>query len=292
MLEFRHILFPVDFSEQGDAFRPLVQFVARHFQARLTLLHAVPILTGADYGDIAGMFAAAVDYTAIEERMGTLLRDFFPLQEEEGIPECTRKVSLGDPAVVIADYAANNKVDLIMMPTHGYGRFRSLLIGSVVSKVLHDAECPVWTSAHADVPVEAAPVSVRSILAALDLAEGQKEIICGATDLAAKFNATVKLVHAVPAAEHVPGDTGGDEFGNFLVRSAREHLENLQAGAGTDFELLVEPGPVAQTIRKVALETKADLVVVGRGLMQAAFGRLRSREYEIIRESPCPVLSL
>ena len=102
----------------------------------------------------------------------------------------------------------------------------------------------------------------------------------------------MQLVHAVPSAEPVPGHTGGDEFGYFLIRSAREHIENLQADAGTDFELLVEAGGVAQTIRRVALDTKADLVVIGRGLMQAPFGRLRSREYEIIRESPCPVLSL
>lgn len=30
-----------------------------------------------------------------------------------------------------------------MMPTHGYGLFRSLLIGSVTAKVLHDAKCPI-----------------------------------------------------------------------------------------------------------------------------------------------------
>jgi hypothetical protein len=30
-------------------------------------------------------------------------------------------------------------VDLIMMPTHGVGTFRSFLVGSVTAKVLHDA---------------------------------------------------------------------------------------------------------------------------------------------------------
>jgi hypothetical protein len=54
----------------------------------------------------------------------------------------------GDPASIITEYAARNRVDLIMMPTHGYGTFRSLLLGSVTAKVLHDAECPVWTGVH------------------------------------------------------------------------------------------------------------------------------------------------
>ncbi len=37
------------------------------------------------------------------------------------------------------------ELDLIMMPTHGGRHFRSLLIGSVTAKVLHDVRCPVWT---------------------------------------------------------------------------------------------------------------------------------------------------
>jgi hypothetical protein len=33
-------------------------------------------------------------------------------------------------------------------------------------------------------------------------------------------------------------------------------------------------------------------VVLGRGVRHEAFGRLLSKSYEIIRQSPCPVLSL
>jgi nucleotide-binding universal stress UspA family protein len=37
-----------------------------------------------------------------------------------------------------------------MMATHGTGLFRSLLIGSVTAKVLHDARCPVWIATRAE----------------------------------------------------------------------------------------------------------------------------------------------
>ena len=296
MLEFRHILFPTDFSEQCKAFRKQIQFVGRAFNARVTVLHVVPVMSGGEYGDLAGMFPTAGDFAAVEEKMGSLLIDFSPDQEFAGIPEFTREVSLGDPAVVIADYAINRKVDLIMMPTHGYGRFRSLLMGSVASKVLHDAECPVWTAAHGaphgEGPDPKSHVGVKNIIAGLDLAKGQLDAIGAAGDLARKFDASVRLVHAVPAAEHVPGDTGGDEFGQFLIKAAREHIERLQAKTGTTFDVAVEPGDVASVIRKTALRTNSDLVVLGRGVVHAPLGRLRSKAYEIIRESPCPVLSL
>ena len=38
------------------------------------------------------------------------------------------------------------------MPTHGFGPLRRFLLGSVAAKVLHDAQCPVWTSVHTDAP--------------------------------------------------------------------------------------------------------------------------------------------
>ena len=42
----RHILFPVDFSERCKAVRPSVIAMAKHFGARLTLMHVLPIPIG------------------------------------------------------------------------------------------------------------------------------------------------------------------------------------------------------------------------------------------------------
>jgi nucleotide-binding universal stress UspA family protein len=39
------------------------------------------------------------------------------------------------------------------------------------------------------------------------------------------------------------------------------------------------------------LHHNADLVVIGRGKLQEALGRLRTNAYAIIRQSPCPVVS-
>jgi hypothetical protein len=36
----------------------------------------------------------------------------------------------------------------------------------------------------------------------------------------------------------------------------------------------------------------ADIVIIGRGVIQKPFGRLRSGAYEVIREAPCPVISV
>ena len=86
------------------------------------------------------------DVPAIIEERKQQVQSF--LSSEFETVSTVRLTLEGDPGRIIADYAAKEKVDLIMMPTHGYGPFRRFLLGSVTAKTLHDAQCPVWTSAH------------------------------------------------------------------------------------------------------------------------------------------------
>jgi nucleotide-binding universal stress UspA family protein len=52
-------------------------------------------------------------------------------------------ISIGTPAEAIVQYANEQSADQIVMGRQGQGGLQSLLLGSVVNKVLHLAECPV-----------------------------------------------------------------------------------------------------------------------------------------------------
>jgi nucleotide-binding universal stress UspA family protein len=52
-------------------------------------------------------------------------------------------ISVGTPAESIAQYATEQGVDQIVMCRQGQGGLQMLLLGSVVSRVLHIAPCPV-----------------------------------------------------------------------------------------------------------------------------------------------------
>jgi nucleotide-binding universal stress UspA family protein len=52
-------------------------------------------------------------------------------------------ISIGLPAEAIVQYAAEQNVDQIVMGKQGEGGLQSLLLGSVVNKVVHLASCPV-----------------------------------------------------------------------------------------------------------------------------------------------------
>lgn len=52
-------------------------------------------------------------------------------------------ISIGTPGEAIVQYAAEQKVDQVVIGARGQGSLSSLLLGSVVDKVLHLAKLPV-----------------------------------------------------------------------------------------------------------------------------------------------------
>ena len=281
MEAFRHILFPVDFSSRAEAALPIVTTWARRFQSKVTLLHTIQIPITAYGGPDA--YPEILDVPAMEASARERL-------EKVEFPGAERLVKVGDPAFEIVEFAEKNGVDLIMMPTHGYGTFRSLLLGSVAAKVLHDAHCAVWTSAHAE--NFAGRTDIRTILCAVEIGPGSAELIRTASELAKSCQATLRLVNAVAVDETRPEKYLEGDLNAVLIKMAREEIADIQQRAGTSLEATVEPGGVSRVVRDAAKEFDADLVVSGRGKLHATFGRLRSNGYAIIRDSPCPVLSI
>ena len=284
---FRHILFPVDFSEQCRAILPFVSSMVTRFHSRLTLLHSLQI-PACWYGGFDAAYPVMLDIPDLEESVRKeLLAFFLPANMVSDTV-----VTLGDPATDISEFAHRNQVDLIMMPTHGYGKFRALLLGSVTAKVLHDAHCNVWTAAHAENPDPPKHLECRNIMGAIDLAPADAALLDRYAGIARDFNAKLRLVHAVPGASPDTRYGLDQDFQRFLLQAAREQIVRMQSEAGTNFEICIEGGAVSQIVRQAALHHEADLILLGRGTIQETFGQLRTNAYAIIRDAPCPVLSV
>lgn len=288
MSSFQRILVPVDFSEQSRAVGPFVKSMAARFHSEVSLLHVVEV-SPAWYGTPeAGSYDALIDISSMLENRREAMQSFLADELADiGVQRC---VQSGDPALHITQYARQKKIDLIMMPTHGYGPFRGLLLGSVTAKVLHDAECPVWTTAHAVEISTDAERPWRQIICAVGDENRDVPLVRWASELAKEQGAELRLVHAVTGFEEEPG--GGDPLRDFLFGVARERIAKLQTEAGTKLDLCIAAGTPAKVVREIALERQADLVLVGRGKIQKHFGRLRSNTYAIVRDAPCPVISL
>jgi nucleotide-binding universal stress UspA family protein len=287
MTSFRHILFPVDFSEICHATRSDVRSMTERLDSRVTLLHVTEVYAGVDLG-----FPMPSDLEEHKQRDISSLRTFSAPFASLKPGSLDTAVVVGNPAVAIIEFAEKHGVDLIMMPTRGYGPFRSLLLGSVTAKVLHDSECVVWTTCHTCDSASPAHCKVESILCAVDLDPDGPGLIRRTVELGKLFNATVRLVHAVPAAHPARYDYMGENFGAFLIQASREEMAKVQIKAGTKLEARIEANTVSVAVRQVAIDCAADLVVIGRGRLGKVLGRLRTNAYAIIRNSPCPVMSL
>jgi nucleotide-binding universal stress UspA family protein len=287
MSRFQGILFPVDFSERSRAAAPFVLSMAQRYGAPITLLHVLqpppPI-----YGGMNTVYPDAYDLTGVAQELKAELTKFAEAELPKAVARCV--VETGDPGTVIAEYAEDEKMDLIAMPTHGYGSFRRALLGSVTAKVLHDSKVPVWTAAHAPEPSHRAHPKPRYILCAIGLRPESKHTLEVAAGVAADVDASVELVHVAPEGE-VTALRTEERLHEIMAEVARTELVKIQEAAGTDVEVNVAGGSIAHLVRAMALRKRADLVVVGRGCA-GAFGHLRSTAYAIIRESPCPVLSV
>jgi nucleotide-binding universal stress UspA family protein len=66
----------------------------------------------------------------------------------------------------------------------------------------------------------------------------------------------------------------------------------LSAAGILDATIYIQGGSAAKVVRAVAQDHRADLVVIGRASGAGNMGRLRTDSYAIIRESPCPVVSV
>ncbi len=287
MLELRKILFPVDFSERATAAAPHVAAMAQRFNARVTVLHVME-LPPPWYGDLASaQLETLVDLNELRRERKARLDAYLPNGFDN--LDVERLVWDGDPARVITDFARDQDVDLIMMPTRGNGLFRRLLLGSVTAKVLHDAACPVWTDVHGERPVP--PAAFQSILCAVDLRAQSVPSIQWAAGYAAFCATELVLMHAIPAIAE-PGRPEEASFRKYLIDYAREYIADLQRQAGTRAKVGIEGGKIAESVRHAAVQHGAGLVVIGRGSMEETLGGLRTNAYSIIRESPCPVVRI
>ncbi len=290
MRAFQKILFPIDMSDSCTATAPFVEAMAKTYKAKVTMLHVLEMPAGL-IPDWYGGTVPVIDTTAIWKAETEAAQSYLPDKFQE--LQVQRVVIEGDAARTIDDYARDHGTDLIMMPTHGFGLFRTLLLGSVTAKVLHDTPCPVWTGVHMEDTPAVSP-EFATVMCAVDQTEDSIPTMRFACRLARDNQARLFLVHAIPGPEVAPQKYFDADLRLYLERDARKGIAQLQETAGVVAPLCMGMGEVSHVVRDSALGHSADLIVIGRGraTRTLGLGRLGRNVYSIVRDAPCPVISV
>jgi len=142
----------VGIAVDGSRFgKEAVKYVLRHralFGAapQFTLLHVVSDFAGAVMPDMAGIALpalSAAEIKALQARafdaaVGPMRKQF----DKAGVP--VQAVALvGNPGDEIAVWAKKNKLDVLVIGSHGYGVFKAALLGSVATRVAAHCETPL-----------------------------------------------------------------------------------------------------------------------------------------------------
>jgi nucleotide-binding universal stress UspA family protein len=138
MARFRVILHPTDFSPGSAAAFNYACDLARDYDARLVVLHALgPVVPVGVDGMILSPDPAQLRTIAQKQ--------LDPIRPTNPTVRVERQLRDGPSTDVILGAAADLKADLIVIGTHGRTGFRRLLLGSVAEEVLRGAPCPVLT---------------------------------------------------------------------------------------------------------------------------------------------------
>lgn len=98
-------------------------------------------------------------------------------------------------------------------------------------------------------------------------------------------------MHALPPLYRID-PYFGEEVTLQMTGHAEAEIQKAQDGVGSQAEVEIVPGETPKAVCAMAKGWSADLVVIGRGARTGILGRLRSQSYAIIREAPCPVVSV
>ena len=142
MLPVKKILCPTDFSEPSYAALRVADEMAIHFHAELLLIHVVTPIPVIPVHDDPSGFNLPMYEKEMAVSAGRSLRQV----AEARISEQVRQRSIviqGDPAGRIVRIAEEERVDIIIIATHGLTGWRKFMFGSVTEKVIRMATCPV-----------------------------------------------------------------------------------------------------------------------------------------------------
>lgn len=141
MQDYKNFLVAIDFSDHGNRVIKQAKHLAEKFNAELNVIHVVDNIPMPDtpYGTIIPLDIISSD---------SLLQDkkdkFIQICDEMKIAPDHRWLTWGEPQQEITQLARTQKIDLIIVGSHGRHGL-AVLMGSAAKSLIYHAGCDVLT---------------------------------------------------------------------------------------------------------------------------------------------------
>ena len=256
MMPFTDILVPIDYSETGDAALRVAARLAHAAHGRLLIAHLLPpIYTMAEFPILP------VDAEWIAEERTRLEGHVRERLEPEGdVPSFGVEVLVDTPFLGIVRLAAERKVDLVVIGTHGRSGLMRLALGSVAERVVRFAPCPVLT-VHGPVAGRAGAHAAAGTKAPVAVTPGAVGELMYRSPITVETSATLAQARGLFAAHkvrHLPVVDGGKLVGILSDADLGPYVGYL---GNTKVNAAMTPNPVT-------IPADADAAVAARLMLE------------------------
>ncbi len=293
----KKILVPIDFSEDADLAVLHAVNIGRAYDSEIILFHVISLFDN-DPNNPDYRFPDVKEiYSKLEEIASDNMQQ---LQESHLKMNFDQVVVRGiSPAEEILLYEKENKIDLIVMGTHGRSGLRHFLIGSVAERVIRNAACPVMSIRFHKESEDFKP-TIKRILVPIDFSTYSRQTLGYAVDIARRFDASLEIVHVIEEQVHPSYYVAGDISIFNLIPDLREK----SLAALKEFTEKVIPEEIEHTfhiregrahseIARFAQDQEIDLIVIAtHGLSGLEHFLIGSTTEKVIRKVNQPVLAI
>ena len=142
-MEVRRVLWPTDFSDNAEKALDYVTSLSEKYQTEVHVLYVIPELALHEswYGEFDKSHFDKIqewEKKTAKKRLDQVCEHYL-----KGCPLYIKHIATGDPAEEIIKLIEQEKIDMVIMATHGQkGHFH---FGSVAEKVVKNSPIPVIT---------------------------------------------------------------------------------------------------------------------------------------------------
>jgi nucleotide-binding universal stress UspA family protein len=213
-------------------------------------------------------------------------------------------VKLGEVRNELMGILNDEKIDLLVMGTHGRNVVERFLLGSLTERMLRKVPVPILTVSHLN-PIKelhtSGPVPLRHVLYATDLSDSAEIGLNFSAELARGAGARLTVLHVMKPLDAIYRGAEGGYLGDELDSLREDVLKRLKLSIPQELyknkDLKVTPvmleGDAYREILALADEQDVDMIVLnlqGKTLVERAL--LGSTAERVIRLAHVPVLSI
>jgi nucleotide-binding universal stress UspA family protein len=282
-MAYQRVLVPLDGSYLAERALPYAKAIALNTGSELTLFTVMPTSS-----------------EKLDRPMKAYMDSNAKALKSQGV-KATTAIAYGNAADEIIKFADKNKVDLIIISTHGRSGIKRWMLGSIALKLLYGTCVPVLlvkSRAH-----KISKVAFKKILVPLDGSPFSEAAIPHVKQLTKGTSGEVILLRVseppvLPADRSPAVKPNWEEYRDILMaeiqRQALEYLQKIKAeleksGARVTTEAIL--GKASESILQAAQKNNVDMIAMttnGRtGISRWVYGSVATR---IVEESQQPIL--